>query len=98
MYPELEEKFDEYDKKIDQAISRVLNNYYIKRYIYKQEIIVPEQEHSVLCKLHGAYIKSKVKISPIIVKEFVKTVKPSVMNKLISDRIDKPKLIQISAK
>lgn len=91
LYPEFEIKFDEYDKKIDQAISRVFNNY-IKRYIYRQEILVPEQEHSVLYKLHGAYIKSKVKISPVVVKEFVKTVKPSVMNKLISDRIDKPKL------
>lgn len=84
LYPEMETVFNEYDRDVQQIASNIYNDY-VKRFLYKQNFIVPKYENAMLYSLHGMYIQNHERVTMSTVFDMLKTTNPSNINKMLGD-------------
>lgn len=86
LYPEFIEKFNFYDSEIKHISLSLLKNY-TKRYIKKEDFVISKYEHNILYHIHGIYLKNNYKkIDLDDVREVLKTISPSDINKILNLR------------
>lgn len=95
MYPEHTETFDFYDKEIKE-IAKDLQSKYVKRFVLKQNFVVPKYEHAILYAVHGIFIQKREPTTDSTVIEAMKKVPISNVNKIINDRKKAKKMAEKS--
>lgn len=85
MYPEFSDTFNFYDAEI-QEIAKNLQAKYIKRFVMKQNFVVPKYVHAILYAVHGIFISKREPTTAATVIEAMKNVPISNVNKIINDR------------
>ena len=92
LYPEMAEKFDEYEN-ILYNISGKIHNAYIQRFIKKIHTVVPPEELHVIKACHGWHVEDRKdrKVTRNKVIEFLNLQNPTKLNKMIRTYIQEMK-------
>lgn len=95
LYPEYIPSFELYEKTLNTVISEIYTNY-VKRFIVKvngikEYVVMPQEQWFVASELHNLYLSDivKYKISPELVEQFVDSMPPHKINRLIKSKLER---------